>query len=459
MCFTIFSNSATCLQTRSLNKSGGSLRTQKLAAVALTLAALPTLRWYVLRLQDGGGELAGLVPLAGAAWFAIRNRRSLSQTGGGVWGGTVILVSLAITSPFLPAMIRALLMLAAAASVFGIWRKPGIACLLILSLPWTASMDFFLGYPLRLLTAINTEFLLRMTGTDVTRAGVQLLYEGSIVGVDPACSGMNMLWSTGLLTALLAAVFSLRWRYLLSLGLTALALALAGNSLRAALLFFPEVGVFEMPHLLHSGTGIAISGVCFFLLMKLAQGFFEQERKLLGKRQHGFSSPKPAAVLLFSIAALLVVASSIFSVQESTRIIPGQPILTSYQGIPLTRMPLTEAEQKFYGNFPGSIAVYESTEFKLIVRQVTCATRKLHPASHCLRAEGFRIGEKTVGIDENRDQWLSYSVTRNGDTAQVKEHVTCPSTHQNWPEISAWYWHAFFHPGEGPWQAVTLISK
>ena len=422
-----------------------------LAAIALLLAAIPTIRWYVLRLQDGG-ELAGFVALAAAMWFAIRDRKGLGITPRGVCIATVLLLLQAAAYPFLPAMIRAFLMIAAVAFVSGIWRKPGIACLLILALPWTASLDFFLGYPLRLLTSINAEVLLKFAGMGVTRMGVQLFYEGRVVGVDAACSGMNMLWSTGLLTALLAALFSLGWRNLLPLGLAALSLALAGNSLRATILFFPEAGLVKMPHLLHPGIGIAIAGGSFLLLMKLA-------RKLSppGALPSGGVCKTHALPALFG-ASILVFLTSLFSKNVTHPTPPEPPLLTHYQGAPLTQIPLTPAEKNFYGNFPGSIAVYESADFKLIVRRVNRATRKLHPASHCLRAEGFRIGEKTV-IDEGRALWISYSAIRDSDSYLVTEHISCPATQQSWPEISAWYWHAFFHSGDGPWEAVAVISK
>lgn len=427
-------------------------------AIALLVAAIPTIRWYVPRLQDGGGELACLVPMGAALWFAIRDRKTLVRTSRGAWTGSVLLLIQAATFPFLPAMIRALLMLAALAAVTGLWRKPGITCLCVLGLPWMASLDFFLGYPLRLLTSVNATFFLQAVGTDVTRSGVQLLHEGRVIGVDPACSGMNLLWNTALLTGWLAAAFSLRWRSLFPLGSAALALALAGNSLRAAILFFPEAGIVEMPHILHAGIGIIIAGGCFLVLMKLARnkGLSSAARQ---------SQPFPKSYLAAGASpsllatALLVLLASTFSKSQNPQSLPEPELLTSYQGVPVTRLSLNEAEENFYRNFPGTIAVYEAGYDKLIVRRVNRATRKLHPASHCLRAEGFGIGEETVEEDGKGGRWLSYAITRNGEISHVKEHITCPASGRSWPEISAWFWHAFLRPGEGPWEAVTVISK
>lgn len=423
-----------------------------MAVIALLLAAIPTIRWYVLRMQDGGGELAGLVPLGAALWFAWRDRKGLGMTTRGAWACVVLLLIQAAAYPFLPAMIRALMMIAVIVCVSGLWKKPGIACLLVLALPWTASLDFFLGYPLRLLTSVNAAFLLETVGTEVTRSGVQLLYQGRVIGVDPACSGMNMLWSTGLLTSLLAAAFSLRWKSLLPLGAAALALALAGNSVRAAILFFPEAGIIEMPHILHAGIGVAIAGGCFFVLVKCAQGGAAFGCPVISPSSTGSRSAPLLA------AALLVLLASFFSKNQTPQPLAEPQHLTNYQGVPATRLTLNEAEQTFYREFPGTIAVYEVGNAKLIIRQVNRATRKLHPASHCLRAEGFAIGEETIIEDREGRRWLSYPITRHGETFQVLERITCPASGRSWPEITAWFWHAFFHPGDGPWEAVTVIS-
>lgn len=435
----------------SVNKSGDAFHTTGLAVISLLLAATPTILWYHLRLQDGGGEYAGLVPFAAAIWFGFRDRKGFSLTSPGVWIGTLLLFLQAATLSFLPAMIRALLMLAAVISVLGIWKKPGIFCLLVLSLPWIASLDFFLGYPLRLLTSINTSFLLETLGMDVTRSGAQLQWEGRVVGVDAACSGMKMLWSTGFLTSLLATIFSLNWRKLILLGFAALALALVGNSLRATMLFFPEAGIFNMPHLLHPTIGLFIAGGCFLILMKLARRL---STKVTPHSGEGRLSHQSASLYALVFSALLVLCVSLFPAKNTVHTLPTPPSITSFQGAPVTQISLTPSEEKFYRSFPGSVTVYEGSGFKLIVRQVNRATRKLHPANHCLRAEGFRIGEKSVIAN----QWLSYQITRNGEKFQVRERITESINQRAWPEISAWYWHALFHPGAGPWEAMTVIE-
>ncbi len=241
-----------------------------------------------------------------------------------------------------------------------------------------------------------------------------LLHKGTAVGVDPACSGLNLLWSTGLLSGLIAAIFRLNWRGLFALCPAALLLALLGNSLRAAILFYPEAGIVSMPHILHSGIGLVVAGFVFLPLIRLAR-YFSRPAAIPGPTYMLPTWPLCVVGLLAGITP--------FISKLDTIVTTSSPIaLTEYQGQALTQIPLTLGEEKFYGNFPGSIAIYEGEGFKLIIRKVSRATRKLHPASHCLRAEGFLVGEKSV-VESDEGKWLEYFVERNGDKFRVRERV------------------------------------
>ncbi len=419
-------------------------RQRSAVAAALLFAAIPLIRWYTLRLGDGG-ETEGLVPLAAGLFFWIRDRKSLEPSSAGIW----LLAVYALAYPFLPGLVRATLFVIAFCLIAGIWKKPGTVLLLLLALPWAASLDFFLGYPLRLLTSVNSAFLVSLSGTEVTRQGVMLLHGGNAVGVDPACSGLNLLWSAGLLTGLLAAVFRLRRRGIILLALAAITVSLVGNTLRAAILFFPEAGLLSMPHILHSCTGLIIAGLAFFPLILLA--------RRISPAPGIPGNPRPLHPWPVCAVALLAGITPLLSVQENSRTTTPSVTLTEFEGKPIVSIPLTTAEEKFYNGFPGSVTVYEGDGFKLITRRVNRATRKLHPASHCLRAEGFEIGEKTVAGSDG-ENWLTYAIRRNGNEFRVRESISNPCSGTRWPEISRWFWHALFHPDQGPWEAVTLIS-
>lgn len=421
-------------------------------AISLLLAAIPVLRWYVARLQDGGGEMLGLIPLLLAAYFISREKGNLSSTHTGRAVGLCTLGLYAAAFPFLPALIRAVLLIIAIACLTGISRKPGILCLALLALPWQASLDFFFGYPLRLITSVSTEILLNMAGLEVSRQGVQLLHEDNVVGVDPACSGLNLLWTSGLFTALLATLYHLPWKKLPLLAAAALTISLAANALRATILFFPESGLITMPHLLHPAIGLVTAALAFLALMRLA-------RSLAGKPSPVPNKP-PSQKFRFALTcvALLAIPASQLSNARTQILPPKADHLTSYMGEALTPLPLTPAEEKFYTGFPGSVATYEGHSFKLIVRTVTRATRKLHPASHCLRAEGFSISEKSRTTLPDGSRWLTYTATRNGAQWLIREHISQIDGDMQWSEIPAWFWHAFLHPTGGPWEAITIMQ-
>ena len=143
-------------------------------------------------------------------------------------------------------------------------QHAGVAALLLLSLPVVASLQFYLGYPMRWVAAQGTVGLLSLMGIDVMQQGTTLISGGQEVGVDPACSGVKMLW-TGLA---LAGWFSARER--LSLGRTGVLMAAAvgavliANAVRAAVLFLPESGRVDWPEWTHEGMGlVAFLGVAW----------------------------------------------------------------------------------------------------------------------------------------------------------------------------------------------------
>lgn len=129
--------------------------------------------------------------------------------------------------------------------------------LVALSLPVVPSLQFVLGYPMRLVSASATVALLELQGLAVAREGTYLVWAGERIQFDAPCSGVNMLWA-GLTLTLMACTL---WRS--RLAMTAIALLLtvistiAANVLRATSLFYVEAGVFKISAPgLHEGIGI-----------------------------------------------------------------------------------------------------------------------------------------------------------------------------------------------------------
>ncbi|UUZ51849.1 exosortase/archaeosortase family protein [Massilia sp. B-10] len=81
-----------------------------------------------------------------------------------------------------------------------------LLALCMLALPLAASLQFYLGYPMRVM-ALSTlsAALLRMGGIGVVRDGAMLDWGGQLVSIDAPCSGVKMLWAK-------ACTWRARWR-------------------------------------------------------------------------------------------------------------------------------------------------------------------------------------------------------------------------------------------------------
>ena len=134
-----------------------------------------------------------------------------------------------------------------------------LAGLVLLALPVLPTLDFYLAYPMRLVGAAIAAALLRLNGMAVAVDGVALTWNGSLLLFDAACSGIRMLWATLFLVSGvgLAAGFGVRL-YTRALALS-VAMAIAGNAVRAASLFYLENGFIESLRgpVAHEAVGLA----------------------------------------------------------------------------------------------------------------------------------------------------------------------------------------------------------
>ncbi|HZB43668.1 MAG TPA: hypothetical protein VE360_00420 [Pyrinomonadaceae bacterium] len=131
---------------------------------------------------------------------------------------------------------------------------------------------------------------------------------------------------------------------------------------------------------------------------------------------------------------------------------------THFEGRALTRLPLSEREERFGGDFPGHIARFTDGRRELIVRFVTEPTRKLHPASDCFAGLGYRVRPLPVRVDEAGARWGSFTAERGGETFRVHERIHADGG-GSWADVSAWYWAAAMGDHAGPWWAVTVAER
>lgn len=129
--------------------------------------------------------------------------------------------------------------------------------LALLALPVLPTVEFYLAFPMRLASAGLTAAMLQASGLAVSVEGVALRWGDRLIQFDAPCSGVHMLWAALFLAS--AIGFLDRFgaaRYLAALAV-ATALAIAGNAVRAASLFYVESGIVATPAAAHDAIGLA----------------------------------------------------------------------------------------------------------------------------------------------------------------------------------------------------------
>ena len=251
-------------------------RAPALGWLALQAAALaPTWLWMGQRMLDRSDDPLGLLALAALGVLVAALRRELRAAPRLGWlalaAGATLAATLGRTGvgplPALPPLAAALIaMLALAFALLAFlprqvasWPVAGLA---VLALPLLSSLQFYAGYPLRVITAEASRWLLA-PGFAVAREGTSLWIEGQLVIVDAPCSGVQMVW-LGYFTACVVALWARRddRRFLARLPAVGL-LVLAGNIVRNSVLVALEASGHAPAAWLHDAFGLALlAGVC-----------------------------------------------------------------------------------------------------------------------------------------------------------------------------------------------------
>jgi exosortase/archaeosortase family protein len=244
---------------------------------ALIVATWPVWRWMTLRFADGSGDMWELLAAVTAVGVLIRDRTR--ELAGTLVVPTVMLLIYAAAYNFLSPLPRAMLAMAViGTAVSALWygRRVDVpVCgLLLISLPVMASLNFYLGYPMRVAAGTITEALLQMNGIAAIRDGAQLQWNGQSIAIDAPCSGVKMLWTGAYLCLALSAVMRLPALRTIALALLSIVVVIAANAIRATSLFYVEAGLLAGPAFLHEAIGLVMfafaAGVILVLSRKLA---------------------------------------------------------------------------------------------------------------------------------------------------------------------------------------------
>lgn len=241
---------------------------------AQVAAFWPVWRWVWARVGDGSGEGAALAACAAAMFIRPRPATAESAARFPFGVGSLLTLGYAASAAFAPPLVSAAIAFGALLFTWSAWRwhappHPAAVGLVLLALPAIPTAQFLLGFPLRVATGELAVRMLRATGLAVERQGAVLRFGDRMVAVDAPCSGVHMLWTALLLALLLALLGRLDGRRTAGLVLVAAALAIAGNALRAAALFFSETGYVELPAGGHAGVGVVVFALATLPLVLL----------------------------------------------------------------------------------------------------------------------------------------------------------------------------------------------
>ena len=161
-------------------------------------------------------------------------------------------------------------------------------------------------------------------------------------------------------------------------------------------------------------------------------------------------------IAIYLSACLVPFAGSQSSAQSVDKTFKNWP--TEFEGIPLTRLPMTDKERGFSQNFPGKIARFTDGSREIIFRYVERSSRKVHPSSDCLRGSGYSVEPKPISRDQNGKLWGCVLAERGGITYKVCERIYDLSGN-SWYDVSSWFWSVLLSNSKGPWWAVTVAER
>jgi len=235
-------------------------------------------RWYVSRAVYSWDQPWGLLAFVAAFVFLLVSKKPLPREERSLLLPTALIVVYIATYSVFPPLARAIVAFTAVAATasllrFGKLFHPGLFGLFYLSLPALPTLQFFGGYPLRVVVTELTAPILRIGGFAVVPEGTCLNWAGQLIWIDAPCSGIKMLWVGMFLTFVLLCMYELPiWKSML-LVLLAFTVIIGANVFRAVALFYLETGVLRMPSWGHEYAGViafvleaaGIVGILFML--------------------------------------------------------------------------------------------------------------------------------------------------------------------------------------------------
>lgn len=128
-----------------------------------------------------------------------------------------------------------------------------------------------------------------------------------------------------------------------------------------------------------------------------------------------------------------------------------------FEGQLLTRIAAAPEDRFLAAQFPGEVARFSDGRRQIVLRRVSAATRRLHPAGDCFRAIGYTVTPAPMRLAPDGKAASCFTGTRGGRSLLACEQVR-DAGGKSWPDISSWYWSALLGTSPGPWTASLTVE-
>lgn len=437
------------------------------------LALMPVWIWCAARLFDRSDDPLGIVALAALGALVVRDRAHFANSPRVGWlvAATLLAAGAILSAPLLPPLVRGVLAVLSISAALMALRAPGqpmlaLAGLALLALPLLSSLQFFVGYPLRVITAEASRLTLMLFGIAAERAGSALEIAGRLVIVDAPCAGIHMGWVAYFTACVAAAVLRVPdGRFLRRIPLVGVAVLL-GNIVRNTLLVLKEAQLVHWPDCTHEAIGVlAFAAVAAFVLWHIAgaAGDPPPAWRMRGPYDLSFGNSRGTWARLFSLTVLTLLTLWPWLKPEHAVAADPRPAIEwprEFDGRAIRPLALSGVEQRFADRFPGVIGRFTDGKRSIVLRLVVAPTRMLHPAIDCYRGLGYRVlsivleRQSTPAAAAPPKLRRCFIAEKNGRRVRVCERIV-DAAGQTFTDTSAWYWAAVMGRSVGPWRAIT----
>ncbi|MEM0966285.1 MAG: exosortase/archaeosortase family protein [Verrucomicrobiota bacterium] len=431
------------------------------------LLILPSGWWYLQRMTDGSDEPYGVIALISWLFFLPWMRWVADFRSGTLLSRKEAVIALILGGavafiPGIPALVRAGL-LVGAISLLALKKgmPPGATILGLISLPILASLDFYIGYPLRWVCGwLGTEGL-QFFGLPVVLEGITMSIEGKEIVIDRPCAGLQYLWFGWLVSGCVTSFQRMGRKMVLVGSLATGCLLFLSNVVRVVTLFLLEWKGWGGP-IAHETAGLVIFAVALVMIVGVLRRLDRRDQGVLGRTQtrpHSriVRAERAGFGLAFAVFGFGLLSSGVWAtrfVVKAEALATGADASTEWSASSDGRYLLLESFEE--GGIP--VRLYQDDEALLLVRHVEKPTRRLHPADDCFRGAGWGIENGTLWKDPYERNWRRFYATKDGNELEIRQRIEGAD---GWSgtDVSQWYWNAVLGKTKGPWKAWVVVRE